>query len=138
MQEAYDLIKDVEPSTPQEYILKVVMYARLGQSTASRQHNTTAQQSFQLVGLSPTECDTIPGRQCMVSCFYLLDQFEDAYIYPISIKQNVHHEDDFTWNFSISLYTTGPVTSHSTHCYVPSRRSIGCEGKRGTSINFNV
>ena len=29
--EAYDLIRDVEPSTPQEYILKAVVNATLGQ-----------------------------------------------------------------------------------------------------------
>ena len=37
-----------------------------------------AQQFFQLVGASASECDTIPGRQCMASCFFLLKQFEDA------------------------------------------------------------
>ncbi|RLN20905.1 hypothetical protein BBJ28_00011456 [Nothophytophthora sp. Chile5] len=107
LQEAYDLIKDVEPSTPQEYILKGVVHATLGQSTASRQHIKTAQQYFQLVGSSPTECDTIPGRQCMASCFYLLKQFEDVNIYLNSIKQYLYNEDDFNWNFGISLCNIG-------------------------------
>ena len=30
--------------------------------------------------------DTIPGRQCMASCFFLLKQFEDVLIYLNSIK----------------------------------------------------
>ena len=30
--------------------------------------------------------DTIPGRQCMASCFFLLTQFEDALVYLNSIK----------------------------------------------------
>ena len=30
--------------------------------------------------------DTIPGRQCMAACFYLLKQFEDVLIYLNSIK----------------------------------------------------
>ncbi|KAG7388558.1 Intraflagellar transport protein 56 [Phytophthora pseudosyringae] len=107
LQEAYDLIKDVEPSTPQEYILKGVVHATLGQSTSSRQHIKTAQQYFQLVGSSPTECDTIPGRQCMASCFYLLKQFEDVNIYLNSIKQYLYNEDDFNWNFGIALCNTG-------------------------------
>jgi intraflagellar transport protein 56 len=25
-----------------------------------------------MVGASPSECDTIPGRQCMASCFFIL------------------------------------------------------------------
>lgn len=30
--------------------------------------------------------DTIPGRQCMASCFFLLRQFEDVLIYLNSVK----------------------------------------------------
>lgn len=33
-----------------------------------------AQQYFQLLGASASECDTIPGRQCMASCFFILRQ----------------------------------------------------------------
>jgi intraflagellar transport protein 56 len=73
----------------------------------SRQHIKTAQQYFQLVGSSPTECDTIPGRQCMASCFYLLKQFEDVNIYLNSIKQYLYNEDDFNWNYGIALCNTG-------------------------------
>lgn len=40
----------------------------------------------QLVGASASECDTIPGRQCMASCFFLLKQFEDVNIYLNSVK----------------------------------------------------
>jgi len=84
--EAFGLMKDIEPSTPQEYILKGVANACVGQSTGSREHLKIAQQFFQLVGASASECDTIPGRQCMASCFFLLKQFEDVNIYLNSIK----------------------------------------------------
>ncbi|KAL0585020.1 hypothetical protein ABG067_005157 [Albugo candida] len=107
VKDAYDLIKDLEPSTPQEYILKGVVFATLGQMRSSRQQIKTAQQYFQLVGSSPTECDTIPGRQCMASCFYLLQQFDDVNIYLNSIKQYMYNEDEFNWNFGISLCHTG-------------------------------
>nr|XP_046167806.1 intraflagellar transport protein 56-like isoform X2 [Oncorhynchus gorbuscha]XP_046167807.1 intraflagellar transport protein 56-like isoform X2 [Oncorhynchus gorbuscha] len=86
VQEAYTLIKDLEPTTPQEYILKGVMNAALGQEIGSRDHLKIAQQFFQLVGGSASECDTIPGRQCMASCFFLLRQFEDVLIYLNSVK----------------------------------------------------
>jgi hypothetical protein len=46
----------------------------VGQLTDSRDHLKLAQQFFQLVGASASECDTIPGRQCMASCFFLLKQ----------------------------------------------------------------
>ena len=33
------------------------------------------------VGGSASECDTIPGRQCMAACFFLLKQFDDVLLY---------------------------------------------------------
>ncbi|XP_028261002.1 intraflagellar transport protein 56 isoform X2 [Parambassis ranga] len=86
VQEAYNLIQDLVPTTPQEYILKGVVNAALGQEIGSRDHLKIAQQFFQLVGGSASECDTIPGRQCMASCFFLLRQFEDVLIYLNSVK----------------------------------------------------
>lgn len=56
VQEAYSLIKDLEPTTPQEYILKGVVNAALGQEMGSRDHMKIAQQFFQLVGGSASEC----------------------------------------------------------------------------------
>lgn len=66
-----------------------------------------AQTFFQLVGASAAECDTIPGRQCMASCFFLLKQFEDVNIYLNSIKAYLYNDDDFNWNYGISLASTG-------------------------------
>ena len=56
------LIQDLEPTVPQEYILKGVVNAAVGQENGSREHLKIAQQYFQLVGGSASECDTIPGR----------------------------------------------------------------------------
>ena len=56
MAEAYNLIKDLEPTSPQEYILKGVVNAALGQEQGSREHLKIAQQYFQLVGGSASEC----------------------------------------------------------------------------------
>lgn len=104
--EAYDLVKDMEPSTPQEYILKGVVSATIGQANGSREHVKMAQQYFQLVGASASECDTIPGRKCMASCFFLLKQFDDVNIYLKSIKAYLYNSDDFNWNYGISLAAT--------------------------------
>mmetsp|Transcript_132527 Transcript_132527/g.230455 ORF Transcript_132527/g.230455 Transcript_132527/m.230455 type:complete len:567 (+) Transcript_132527:93-1793(+) len=100
--EAYNLIKDLEPSVPREYILKGVVFAALGQRTGSREHLKLAQQLFQLVGASASECDTIPGRQCMASCFFLLRQFEDVLVYLKSIKPYFTNDDDFNWNYGLA------------------------------------
>uniref|UniRef100_A0A6Q2WXE2 Intraflagellar transport protein 56 n=1 Tax=Esox lucius TaxID=8010 RepID=A0A6Q2WXE2_ESOLU len=100
VQESYQLIKDLEPTTPQEYILKGVVNAAVGQEVGSRDHLKIAQQYFQLVGGSASECDTIPGRQCMASCFFLLRQFEDVLIYLNSVKSYFFNDDTFNFNYA--------------------------------------
>uniref|UniRef100_A0A7N6B0C0 Intraflagellar transport protein 56 n=1 Tax=Anabas testudineus TaxID=64144 RepID=A0A7N6B0C0_ANATE len=84
----------------QEYILKGVVNAALGQEIGSRDYLKIAQQFFQLVGGSASECDTIPGRQCMASCFFLLRQFEDVLIYLNSIKGYFYNDDTFNFNYA--------------------------------------
>ncbi|XP_039880672.1 intraflagellar transport protein 56 isoform X2 [Simochromis diagramma] len=100
VEEAYNLIQDLVPTTPQEYILKGVVNAALGQKIGSRDHLKIAQQFFQLVGGSASECDTIPGRQCMASCFFLLKQFEDVLIYLNSVKGYFYNDDTFNFNYA--------------------------------------
>jgi hypothetical protein len=39
--------------------------------------------------------DTIPGRQCMASCFFLLKQFDDVLIYLNSFKVSMNYLCDF-------------------------------------------
>lgn len=50
----------------------------------------TAEECFQLVGSSSSECDTIPGRQCMAAAFFLAGQFEEVLVYLTSIKSYLH------------------------------------------------
>ncbi|KYN13523.1 Tetratricopeptide repeat protein 26, partial [Trachymyrmex cornetzi] len=113
---AYDLIKDLEPAVPQEYILKGIVNAVVGQETSSsylsfsiiekflnyyfRDSIKTAQQYFQLVGSSASECDTIPGRQCMASFFFLYRQFERVRLYLNSIKTYFSNQDNFNFNYA--------------------------------------
>ena len=55
------------------------------------------------MGQSSTECDTIPGRQCMASYFYLMNKFEDVNYYLDSLKAYLEDDVDFNWNYGISL-----------------------------------
>jgi len=107
-QEAFNLIKDLEPTTPQEYILKGVVHATIGQQQHDgTEHLKMAQQCFQIVGASASECDTIPGRQCMASCFFLLKQFDDVLIYLKSVANFSYNDDDFNWNYGIATAAMG-------------------------------
>jgi len=107
IEEAYNLIKDLEPSTPQEYILKGVVNASVGNLMDSSEHLKMAQQYFQLVGSSASECDTIPGRQCMASCFFLLRQFEDVMIYLKSVETYQRNSDEFNNNYGMTKAALG-------------------------------
>jgi hypothetical protein len=129
---------------PQEYVLKAVTAAFLGQKTGAPDYLKQAQQMFHLVGSSATECDTIPGRQCMSSYHYLLKQFEDVNVYLGSIKPYLFSDDDFCWNYGLSLaavgnykeaeetlllvqntaHTTSPVyLSWLARCYIMNRKA---------------
>ncbi len=71
----------------------------VGHEQKSKEHINVAQQFFHLVGSSASECDTIPGRQCMASSFILLKQFEDALLYLESIKSYFFADDMFNFNY---------------------------------------
>jgi intraflagellar transport protein 56 len=122
---AFNLMKDIEPSTPQEYILKGIVNAALGQEQESREHLKVAQQYFQLVGGSASECDTIPGRQCMASCFFLLKQFDDVLIYLNSIKV-----------CAIKLRVISTMTTPSTTIML-KRRLLAGHLKKPKSCSFS-
>jgi len=107
----------VSPKTTQECILKAVVHAVVGQQQRRRQNAIggggaalirAAQTLFRAVGSRPSECDTIPGRQCMASAFFLAKQFDDVVIYLQSVKSYMSEDDDdFHWNYGVALTATG-------------------------------
>ncbi|KAK3907924.1 Intraflagellar transport protein 56 [Frankliniella fusca] len=107
VREAYQLIKDLEPAVPAEYNLKGVVNASMGQETGSREHIKFAQQYFELVGSSDSECDTIPGRQCMASCYFLMRQFSEVLLYLTSIKSYFYTDDTFNFNYAQAKCAVG-------------------------------
>lgn len=126
--DAFALIDAVTPTLPPEYVLKAICHSQLavvaaaaggsgsgGAATAAagalsgapHEHQKAAQQLFYLVGSSSSECDTIPGRQCMASFYYLQRSFEDVNVYLSSVKPYMHNDDAFNWNYGIALASTG-------------------------------
>ena len=102
--QAYNLIKDLQPNNTKEYILKAVVHCLLGQQSEKNQdHIKKAQTYFQSIGASSSECDTIEGRQCMASCFRLNGLYNDEIIYLESIESYMKDDDDFNWNYGIAL-----------------------------------
>ena len=76
------LMKEVAPTSSQDYFLQSVTNLAIGRQVDSRDHLKVAQQYFQLLlGASASEWDTITSRQCMASCICVLRQFDDVLIY---------------------------------------------------------
>ena len=73
------------------------------------------------LNIDVVECcitDTIPGRQCMASCFFLLKQFEDVLIYLNSIRVimpvtrvNVLLSDELNWT-ELMVYFRNNIKMH--------------------------
>ena len=102
--QAHNLIKDMQPLTTKDYILKAVVHCTLGQQGEPGNENLKKAQTFyQSIGASTTECDTIEGRQCMASCFRLTGAYNDEIIYLDSIEQYMKDDDDFNWNYGVAL-----------------------------------
>nr|CAG4634733.1 EOG090X04LA [Alona affinis] len=100
IKEAYQMIQEVEPTLPAEYILKGIVFALMGQETNNKEYLDTAVQYLHLVGGSSSECDTIPGRQCVASAFFLQNQYEDALLYLTSIRSYLSSDDTFKFNLA--------------------------------------
>ncbi|XP_034114900.2 LOW QUALITY PROTEIN: intraflagellar transport protein 56 [Drosophila sulfurigaster albostrigata] len=141
IQEAHALMKELQPTSPHEYILKGVVHAALGQQLGSKEHIKTAQQNLHLVGSSATECDTIPGRQSMASAFFLYEQFEEVLVYMNSIRSYFVNDDVFNYNFAQAKCATGyykeaeellmqisdmDIKNQHTYCMILAKCHIHC------------
>ena len=105
---ASDLLGDMEADSPQSHIVLGILNAELAQTKGDTLARTKATHHFQSVGKSSAQCDTIPGRQCMASYFYLTNQFDDVVHYLGSIESYLDGgDDDFHWNYGISLAAAG-------------------------------
>ncbi len=81
--------------------------AAVGQESSSKENLKVAQQYFQLVGGSASDCDTIAGRQCMASYFFLIRHFDDVLVYLNSIKSYFYSDDTFNFNYGQAQAASG-------------------------------
>ncbi|XP_073944658.1 tetratricopeptide repeat domain 26 isoform X2 [Choristoneura fumiferana] len=105
--EARALLEPLQPTSPLHYILRAVVAVRLYNDTGDEEQMKLAQQSYHLVGSSASECDTIPGRQCMASSYFLAAQFEEVLVYLNSIKSFFVNDDTFNFNYAQAKVATG-------------------------------
>lgn len=119
---------EVSIKNTQELILQATVYACLGQlqnhTVSTATYTRRAEQIFQKVGMSPNECDTIPGRLCMASAFFLMKKFEDVNVYLNSVKNYMNNDDTFNWNYGISLAMTGQYKEAEEHLLLIEERAF--------------
>ncbi|XP_046390131.1 intraflagellar transport protein 56 isoform X2 [Ischnura elegans] len=97
--EAYNLMKDIKATQHSEYILKGIIHTIIGQKNGSREDTEIAQQYYLAVGNSESERDTVQGRECMASFFFLLHQFDEVNRYLNAIRSHHHGDDVFNFNY---------------------------------------
>lgn len=100
IESAIALCNDLEPQTTTEFLVKAVTFAFWGQMKESKDHLKTAEQFFKMVGESPYDTDTIPGRQSMACSLFLSGQYGDALVYLNSIQAYHHNDDVFSFNIA--------------------------------------
>ncbi|XP_026317759.1 intraflagellar transport protein 56 [Hyposmocoma kahamanoa] len=105
--EARALLEPLQATSPLHYILRGVVAVSLYNESGDDEQIKLAQQSYHLVGNSASECDTIPGRQCMASFYFLAGQFEEVLVYLNSIKSFFVNDDTFNFNYAQAKVATG-------------------------------
>ncbi|KAI1720726.1 tetratricopeptide repeat domain-containing protein [Ditylenchus destructor] len=96
---AFVLMNHMEPQSTHDFMLKAITYCLKGTEEHSKEHLKAAAQFFKAVGESTSECDTIAGRQCMASAYFIRRQFEEVLVYLNSIKSFFLQDDVFNFNY---------------------------------------
>jgi intraflagellar transport protein 56 len=65
-----------------------------------REYLQTAQTSFNQVGSSESEHDSVFGRLCMASAHFLSRNFDHAALYMNSVRQHYYNDDTFNFNYA--------------------------------------
>uniref|UniRef100_A0A915KVI2 Intraflagellar transport protein 56 n=1 Tax=Romanomermis culicivorax TaxID=13658 RepID=A0A915KVI2_ROMCU len=107
VENAYDFIKNFDVVSPLEANIKAIVFALVGQKDGNHDLLENAQKLFSFAGGSQPECDTIPGRQCMASAFFLMKQYEECLIYLNSIKSYMSSDDNFNFMLGQALAASG-------------------------------
>ncbi|KAI6197269.1 Tetratricopeptide repeat protein 26 [Aphelenchoides besseyi] len=100
---AYELMKNQEGGGAQYSLLKAITFSIKGYDEQSQELLETAANFFKTFGESPSDCDTIAGRQSMASAYFLWKQFDEVLVYLNSIKAFFVNDELFAYNYGQAL-----------------------------------
>ena len=129
--DAAALLEDVVPSSVPEHQLKASLAALWGQAqllgragaagagaalkgVTPREALKQAHALFHAVGSSPVECDTIPGRQCMALCFFLMRKVRARLLPPSRTRKQSALTSPPPYSRSLTMPTCTCSPSSST------------------------
>ncbi|KAL9187755.1 hypothetical protein ACHAXT_006133 [Thalassiosira profunda] len=110
LEAARSLVGDMDADTPRSHMVLGVLNAELARINDDAKALSFAKHHFKCAGDSPTECDTVLGRQCTASYLCLNSSFADAVPYLESIESYLEEEEDsdaLQWNLGIALASSG-------------------------------
>ena len=109
--QAHALVKDLEPTTPQEYIIKGVCYACMHvdeeDPDLKLDYLREAERWLNAVGSSNSEKDTIPGRKCMAQLYFFQQRWADVILYLSSIEEYCGYDPALNYNLGIAFAAHG-------------------------------
>lgn len=127
-------MEDLNGDDRHERCLRAIVHAIVGQMDGTPEDLRIARDDFNTVGSSEVARDTIEGRQCMASCFFLEGNFAEVVLYLGSIKDYMVKHDAFAWDFGIALAAEGkfevrralpsPRPHRHRHVPGPTRRPV--------------
>ncbi|OXA51847.1 Intraflagellar transport protein 56 [Folsomia candida] len=97
---ASTLIKGTKIKGTPEKILYAIVNLLLSYETGNREYLQTAQSTFNQVGSSENEHDSVFGRLCMASAHFLSRNFDHASLYMNSVRQHYYNDDTFNFNYA--------------------------------------
>jgi len=101
-EQALKLIMDEEPVTPQDYIIRGVVYAALGADDDQSKWAQEAKKYLHSIGDAESERNTVPGRKCMAQYFYLERDWSQVLIYLNSIEAYCTGDPAFNYNYGMA------------------------------------
>ena len=104
---AVELIGDLQADSPHSHLVLGILNTELAKVNGSDSTVLAkAKHHFQSFGQSSTT-ETIATRQAMSEYYYLSKQFDDANLYFGSIEEYMNDNDEFHYNYGISLAASG-------------------------------
>ncbi|KAH0789983.1 TPR Domain containing protein [Histomonas meleagridis] len=96
--EAYNLVEHMQPVEISESILKANVLLAYGQLNSDANLIDEANGIYAEIGNTEGVCDTVPGRECLISSHFITSEYQETLKILQTIEQYVNETDEFNYN----------------------------------------